>query len=87
MINYRFYWLLPDGRIDTASNLEFADDGAARAQGIPDRSGKPRSGLKKTAWRESRLLKHATEREELRRSTLLGWILGSRAKTPRFPSP
>ena len=29
MLSYRFYWLKPDGRIDTASNLEFADDHAA----------------------------------------------------------
>jgi len=30
MISYRFYWLRSDGRIDTASNFEFADDQAAR---------------------------------------------------------
>jgi hypothetical protein len=41
MINYRFYWLLPDGRIDTASNLEFADDGAARAHAERIRDGAP----------------------------------------------
>lgn len=30
MFSYRFYWLRSDGRIDTASNYEFADDNAAR---------------------------------------------------------
>jgi hypothetical protein len=38
MVSYRFYWLKPDGRIDTASNFEFADDAAAldHAQSIRD---------------------------------------------------
>lgn len=29
MLDYRFYWLKPDGRIDTACNFEFTDDHAA----------------------------------------------------------
>ena len=39
MFHYRFYWLRPDGSIDTASNLEFADDNAARAHAERVRDG------------------------------------------------
>ena len=38
MLSYRFYWLRPDGHIDTATNFDFADDLAARthAEGVMD---------------------------------------------------
>jgi len=40
MLDYRFYWLRPDGRIDVAANFAFADDEAARghAENIQDGS-------------------------------------------------
>jgi len=41
MLDYRFYWLRPDGRIDSASNFELADDSAARAQAEQIRQGNP----------------------------------------------
>ena len=51
MRDYRFYWLKPDGRIDTAANLEFADDQAARnhAQSVAN-------GYAMEVWQAARLV-------------------------------
>jgi hypothetical protein len=51
MPDYRFYWLKSDGRIDTASNFEFADDQAAlnHAEAIRD-------GAAIEVWQGSRKL-------------------------------
>jgi hypothetical protein len=55
MANYRFYWLKPDGRIDTASNFEFADDQAALAH-----AEAIRDGAVIEVWQESRKLTSET---------------------------
>ena len=56
MVSYRFYWLKPDGRIDTASNFECTDDTAAL-----DHAESIRDGAAIEVWQGARRISRLDE--------------------------